>query len=75
MGAIKYQDNVRRKMESVPKPPNLTQTKPPWLEWKQDFFDYLRTQANCHDRSLLHVLVDEDFEVETDADAMLCWLK
>ena len=71
MGAMKHEDNVRRKMDSVPKPPKLLQSEPPWLEWKQDVFNYLRTQVNCNNVPLLYVLVDEDFKVETNADAML----
>ena len=71
LDAILHEDNVRRKLDSVPKPPKLTQTEPPWLEWKQDFFDYLRTQVNYLDVPLLYVLVDKDFKVETDADQ--CW--
>ena len=67
MGAMKHEDNVRRKMDSAPKPPKLTQTEPPWLEWKQDFFNYLRTQVNCNDVPLLYVLVDEDFKEESES--------
>ena len=68
---MNHEYNVRRKMDAVPKPPKLSQTEPPWLEWKQDLFNYLRTQVNCYDVPLFDVLIDEDFKVETEADAML----
>ena len=71
MGAMRHEGNVRRKMDSQPKPSKLSQTETLWLEWKQDFIDYLRIQVNCYDVSLLYVLADEDFKVETDTDAML----
>ena len=71
MGAIKHEDYVHRKMDSVPFPPKLTQSEPPWLEWEQDFYDYLRTQVNRNDVPLLYVLVDENFKVETEADEVI----
>ena len=71
VGSMNHEDNVRRRMDSVAKPPKLSQSEPTWLEWKQDLFNYLRTQVNCYDVSLLYVLVDDDFKIETEADAML----
>ena len=49
VGSMNHEDNVRREMDSVAKPPKLSQSEPSWLEWKQDLFNYLRTQINCYD--------------------------
>jgi len=71
MAVMNHEHNVRRKMDSMPKPPKLSQTEPPWLEWKLDLFNYLRTQVNCYDVPLVYVLIDDEFKVETEGDKML----